>query len=490
MNKITISILVLLSVFLVACGGGGGETLRPEEKPKSQPETPAVPTPPANPPSDPPTTPDAGPNPQITPTPPPPPPPPAPELPPAPPVPAILSFSSSELCVVPSAPVSLTWGTGNASEVTLTEYAGLGNSQAIDPSTPLAPDQTQSVDPSGNRMISITAPTTFLLRAKNADQETRQQITIQVRPQHMVLETRTSPFPGGPFDDLSRSMDGTTLGLKDGLVYKKGPNDNQFIQLSPDSHISQWEAVEVDPTNPAILYAATRGWIFRSTDGGATWPDLVILERNLVSLTPQSLFILSYAPHLVFIGLEGTAALLDTRARSLNFFLNPESIFAFAVTPDHPDLVIAGDDRLHKASLGFASRPVRYTTWNGGDVNDLLIVGETVFVAGSGGLFSVGLNQTAFTNEGVTGPVYKLLKNVQTGSIYAATESGLYMKGGNGWNNLFSQPIHWLFDVGGRHPLAITENSQVSFEEVIQFGECLDLNTSLPRDSLQSDIFR
>src|SRR6516225_4491156 len=61
------------------------------------------------------------------------------------------------------------------------------------------------------------------------------------------------------------------------------------------------QALAIDPTTPATVYAGTiRGGVFKSTDGGASWVD-----TQLTNTVVQALTIDPASPRTIYVGTYG-----------------------------------------------------------------------------------------------------------------------------------------------------------------------------------------
>lgn len=93
----------------------------------------------------------------------------------------------------------------------------------------------------------------------------------------------------GPFGGDVRSLavhpqrpDLFFLGTSDGQIYTSSDAGENWVKLTPglERRDVVVDNLQFHPTNPDILYAATwelhnnRGWLFRTTDGGASWEHL------------------------------------------------------------------------------------------------------------------------------------------------------------------------------------------------------------------------
>lgn len=238
-----------------------------------------------------------------------------------------------------------------------------------------------------------------------------------------------------------------------------------------------------DPTNAAILLAATSHGLFRTTDGGATWvrSNLVGTDETMVydiEFRPGSSTTV-YASHrrdgaatngVVSVSGDGGQSFLTTPTYSPNSFTNVERI-ELAITPADPAMVylVAGPG----SKAGNSFRGVWRSTDNGvtfsrmsnspnilgapdassddqnlldlaiavspTSANTVLTGGLVVFRSTAGGVLFSQATQY-FGSPNIHPDVHDLAFNPLDGKLYAATDGGVAVSSDNGvgWTRRFT----------------------------------------------------
>lgn len=384
--------------------------------------------------------------------------------------PKILSFSAGEQCIRPGSKVTLTWETGHAAEV----YLG-----------------STLVAASGSKKVRPFFETTYTLTAVNGDETESKNVSIYFKEASIAYETSEYPFGGGEIDALSSSDDGTLLILSEGKVYQ-GRFGDDFSKLTPNSSVSEWNVVEIDPADSGILYAGTTGRVYRSTNGGDSWPDVIPIRRNNVDLDLNVVYASPADPDLVYIGFEGGGFVLDTDRNTLELKsdLNTESVRHFAADSD---CVIAATKSGIFASFneGDSWREKDAAGW--GEIHSLDIFNGTLYVSAEKGLYSAPTDSLSDPSwekmEGLNGPVYQALVRGESFSfasgrgfaglrlttpfprpvLYAAAETGLYRQSGDVWEKVADGEAYWILD--DDEPIAVSEESMSRVERAVVYSE-------------------
>ncbi|MBI2339683.1 MAG: hypothetical protein HYU99_04865 [Deltaproteobacteria bacterium] len=384
--------------------------------------------------------------------------------------PEIVSFEAGEECVKPNTRVTLSWETENAAEVYL------GN---------------EAVETSGRKKVRPFFETTYTLTALNGDETDSATVSIYFKEASVAYETDEESFGGGEIDAVSSSDDGTLLVLAEGKVYK-GKFGDDFSKLTPNSSVSKWSAVNIDPTDSDILYAGTTGRIYRSSNGGSSWPDVVPVRRNNVDLDLNVIYTSPANPDLVYIGFEGGVFVLDTDRQTLELAsdLNTESIRHFAA--DQDCVVAATKSGIFMSfNEGDSWREKDAAGW--GEIHSLDIFNGVLYVSAEKGLYYAETdtlsNPSWEKEEGLDGPVYQALARqepifmggvgglvrfaassfFEPWVIYAATEDGVY-RGSNGeWEEVSADPAYWIIE--DEDPVSVSDSALTSVEQTIVYSD-------------------
>ncbi|MBI4410932.1 MAG: hypothetical protein HY541_00410 [Deltaproteobacteria bacterium] len=383
--------------------------------------------------------------------------------------PEIVSFEAGEECVKPDTRVTLSWETENADAV----YLG-----------------STEVSASGEKNVRPFFETTYTLTAVNGSETTSRTVSIYFKEASTAYQTTEETFDAGGIDLLSSSGDGTLLILSNGKVYK-GSFGEDFVRLTPNSSVSQWSVLAIDPVDSDIIYAGTTGRIYRSSNGGESWPDVIPVRRNNVDLAINTVYSSPADPEMVYIGFEGGGFVLDAERGTLDLIsdLNTESIRRFA---SDADCVVAATKSDLFVSFNEGDSWSETDAANWGEIHSIDIFDGTLYVSAEKGLYSVSIDSISDPSwekmEGLDGPVYQILVReealfpegirglahftvfspFQTGVVYAATGEGIYRGLGDEWERVSAEEAHWIFDDGD--PVAVSDSALTAIDRTIVYS--------------------
>ena len=104
-------------------------------------------------------------------------------------------------------------------------------------------------------------------------------------------------------------------------------------------------ALGVNPSNPSVLYAGTRGRILKSTDGGLQWSDA---SSGIAATFALALAVSSRDSATVYAGTAGSGVFKSSDAgktwHPAGAELQGTAVRSIAVSPDNPEIVYAGTD--------------------------------------------------------------------------------------------------------------------------------------------------
>lgn len=281
----------------------------------------------------------------------------------------------------------------------------------------------------------------YHLTAINGSKEVKKSIQVGVKKAVVAYNLEAKEELAESIDALSLAEDGHFLALSSGVLYS-GSYDKPFKALNPNNNVSEWATMAIDPTNSQIMYAATDGRVYRSTNGGDSWPDVIPVRRNNGDLTINTLYVSPVNPHLVYVGVSGGAFVLDTSAKTLNLMtdLNKKEVTLFASSES---VTIAKTDSGLKmttsngASWGSYDAPEML-----GEVLTIAFDTESVWFGTTNGLFK----QTASVWEHfdiVDGAVFDL--SVANDRILVLSESGIYSNFDKGnWKKYSDETANWI----------------------------------------------
>lgn len=136
-----------------------------------------------------------------------------------------------------------------------------------------------------------------------------------------------------------------------------GGSNWSYYQVFPTSNTGQAYPIAIDPLTPTTVYlggysyssGASKYYICKSTDGGATWTDI----SASFSDTPRTIAIDPVNPKNIYIGWR--SALYRTTNGGATWLKAPSKYYAFAlaIDPADPKTVYAGgDNRIFKTTDG------------------------------------------------------------------------------------------------------------------------------------------
>ncbi len=281
----------------------------------------------------------------------------------------------------------------------------------------------------------------YRLTAINGSKEVKKSIKIGVKKTSIDYDLAEKEAVEKTVEALSLANDGQFLALSEGVIYSSS-YAKPFKALNPNNYVSEWAAMAIDPTNSKIMYAATDGRIYRSTNGGESWPDVIPVRRNNVDLAINALYVSPENSNLVYIGVSGGAFVLDTQAKSLNLMtdLNKKEVTFFA----------AGEGRIFAKADGVLKVSAdKGSDWSGFDTPDDL--GEVSVIAFDGDATWFGGAQGLYKNTGdvwerldiVEGAVSDI--SVSNGEVLVLAESGIYSNfEKNAWKKYADESATWI----------------------------------------------
>jgi hypothetical protein len=302
--------------------------------------------------------------------------------------------------------------------------------------------------------------------------------TLQIRVKHQKVrysqQVNNVDFGDGAIQNVTRARDGTLLIFSDGQIMKGKPG-HRFTQINPDAHINSWNTAIIHPHDSSQIFSATTGILYLSFDGGRSWDE--DSYRALGSnLDIQSLAISQANPDLLYVGLAGRTYILNTAdpERSRQNDLDTETILHFTDNRDY--VAAANENEIFIAQQGNNLNWDIAPSANWGNINQLYIHGNQIFVAAQNGLYLSSLHPMAWQKvRGIDGPVKSVLIQNENPPfpqienpgrqtiIYGGTENGLkrgvmvQQRSPQTWQTLGNKEINWMF--GGDPIMAVTEDA-------------------------------
>ncbi|EKD41775.1 MAG: BNR repeat-containing glycosyl hydrolase [uncultured bacterium] len=332
-----------------------------------------------------------------------------------------LSFKTSSPCVDKGKAVVVSWDVKDAEFVYFEGQQVKSKGQAT-----LYPQNLKTLKLSGvNGMNVVTKSLEVGVKTKKIKYELKEQAQWK-----QVL------------DALSVAADGKFLALSEGSLFK-GQSDFDFAPLDPNSYVGSWASMALDPTDSKIMYAATDGRVYRSTDGGGTWPDVIPVRRNNTDLAINTLYVSPENSSLVFIGVSGGAFILDTASPSLDLMtdLNKKEVTLFAAGAN---LVLASTDKgLMFSSNEGGSWASFHTPADIEDISVIVFDQDKIWVGSSQGLYRTDFEGGVWEHfDIVEGRVNDVA--VYEHYVVIAAASGVYSNQGNVWKRYVEDEINWV----------------------------------------------
>lgn len=354
-----------------------------------------------------------------------------------PPAPRIVSFQTTASCVTPGDSITLTWVTTNAASVTLDGAA---------------------VKRKGSKILRVDSQQAHTLRATSTDHQVESHLTIYLKMLETYNEVVEEPFNLESVSDLQASADGTLLALSGDVIYKGSRGEN-FDRLNPRTFRDGWTAVAIDPNNSDILYAARTGRIYHSTDGGATWPDVIPIRRNNRDLEINAVTV---AANRLFVGFAGGGFKVDLSGPSLNLMsdLNTKNIVQLEAKGT---LAVATDGYALFRSTNTGGSWETLAAEGLGEIRSLNIHSGTIYASAANGLYAYNSGWSRVLDHSTFQSTF-----MADGTLYAATADGVFKKNGDTWENTIPQTASWLFEdeglraVSGSAIMGLTEHSRYS----------------------------
>ena len=140
--------------------------------------------------------------------------------------------------------------------------------------------------------------------------------------------------------DVVYAAVGTSGPLAPG-IYRSTDGGANWVALAGGLVGSSFNAVAIDPTDPAIVYAgATDTGVFRSADGGASW---VPINDGLTGLDVGAITVDAQTPSVVYAGTSGGVfRSADAGAHWSSLGFHEEAIYSVLPDPASPSTVYVG----------------------------------------------------------------------------------------------------------------------------------------------------
>ncbi len=347
-----------------------------------------------------------------------------------PPKPEIVSFSATKNCVRPGESFEIDWKTKNSEEVSI---------------------QGNKVDPSGKASWSVTEEGNLKLTAKNGNETVSQEISVYLKASSIGYYLSKEPYSFAPVQILASSLtDSNVLLLSNGHVFR-GSIRQIFTEVHPKDGVTNWTALAIDPLNPLILYAATPGRVYRSTDGGASWPG-VIPVRNLGSdMEIKSILPSPSTAGIVYIGFAGGAYRVDLRTNpgsmKLLSDLNGQEVRQIAEIKNSVVVATASTTTNLYISHNLGDNWSTFSNSSGSVINLLTANADHLYAGASwGGLYEVETAKPSLNLvQSLSNPIRDMRFN-RSGVLYIAAQDGLSKFENGSWKKLVIDEINWILD--------------------------------------------
>ncbi|MDO8519807.1 MAG: hypothetical protein Q7T11_06550 [Deltaproteobacteria bacterium] len=332
------------------------------------------------------------------------------------PSPKIRFFTVTPSCITPGTRVTLSWHVVDANVVTLDGV---------------------SVPALGEKRVIVKTQKTFSLMAIHKGRKpVQRKSTVYLETLLPVDHLITEPFDQGEIDDLHASDDGTLVILSGDEIYLG--TEGNFDRLTPRDLGSGWTAASIDPDDPDILYAARAGRVYRSQNGGESWPDVIPVRRNNRDLTVNTLH--PSGDHL-FIGFAGGAFQVNMEEPALDLMtgLNTEDIRMFGAEENR---VVASDGSSFFSSLNQGGSWITLRRGDWDEIRSLEVHDGDYYASTDEGLFTYEEND--WQKMGDLSSVHQA--RFIDGTLYAASDEGVFRFEEEEWINLFPEPAFRVYE--------------------------------------------
>ena len=127
------------------------------------------------------------------------------------------------------------------------------------------------------------------------------------------------------------------------LVFKSTDRGANWAAVNNGLTNTEIFELALDPTNPSILYAGTRGGAFQSTDMGANW---AAINNGLTNTNVRTLALDPTNPSTLYAGTDGDGVFKSTDKganwTAINNGLTNTAVVALALDPTNPSTLYAG----------------------------------------------------------------------------------------------------------------------------------------------------
>ncbi len=307
---------------------------------------------------------------------------------------------------------------------------------------------------------------------------------------------------------VGTGSDGIRSNVIDGRGVYKSTDAGETWEHLGLREVGQIGAVEVDPSNPNIVYVAAMGKAFRptpdrgvykTTDGGRSWDKILFtsdsvgaVDLELNPADPNELYVAMYRgerkPWTIISGMEASGQedgiwKSSDAGESWEYLTNglPAGLIGkidLAVSPDDPDRIYAlvetteeeeglyrSEDRggsweLVSTQPGLMDRPFYYTNvdTDPSDADVVYVNNQSFFRSSDGG--------RSFTRLATPhGDNHDMWINPENGQIYIQANDGgvnVTLNGGRSWSTQYNQPTAELYqvDLDDRFPYWIYAGQQ------------------------------
>jgi uncharacterized repeat protein (TIGR01451 family) len=233
--------------------------------------------------------------------------------------------------------------------------------------------------------------------------------------------------------------------VSNGGVAKSIDDTSNWLASSTGITASSVNALAINPSTPATIYAGTTSGVFKSTNGGTSWSAN---SAGLTDLNIQSMAINPVTPSTIYLGTINRGVFKSTNSgsswRAVNTGQNGTVIYDLKIDPLTPSTIYAGtDQRVFKTTNSGASWTQLQTGLSQvGYVKTLYIDPvnpSTIYLGGSGGVYKSANGGASWSLTGFSqSPINALVVNPSSPAIvYASTASGIVKStdGGDSWSS-------------------------------------------------------